>query len=52
MKQKGAKTLTYDEQQVRCIEFVKTFIDYDMEKSDPIFEKRKYLIQLVFFFVN
>ncbi len=49
MKQKASKTLTYDEQQARCVEFVKNFEDYDSGIVDPIFGKRKYLIQLVFF---
>lgn len=50
MKLKTVKKLTYDEQKIRCIEFVKNFEDYDSPTSDPFFGRRKYLIQLVFFY--
>lgn len=52
MKLKHSKNLTYDEQYVRCLEFIRMFEDYNMKNFDPEYGKRKYGIQLVDIFIN
>jgi hypothetical protein len=52
MKSKTLKGLTYDEQKLRCLEFVKNFEDYDMPSADMIFGRKKYLIELVIIQLN
>ncbi len=49
MKLKHSKNLTYDEQYVRCLEFIRMFEDYNMKNFDPEYGKKKYGIQLVNF---
>lgn len=52
MKLKQSKNLTYDEQYVRCLEFIRMFEDYDMKNLDPEYGKRKYGILLVSIYLN